>query len=83
MLEIGRVVVGEALRLAAVGTVLGVVVAFVATRALGSLLYEVSPSDPIVTVGAVAALLSVAMLASFVPARRAAAIDPAEALRAD
>lgn len=48
-----------------------------------SLLFEVSPGDPVVLVGAALVLLVVALAASYVPARRAAAIDPAEALRAE
>jgi putative ABC transport system permease protein len=83
VLEIIRVVVGEAVRLAVLGAALGVILALVASRALRSLLYEVSPSDPMVTIGAVVALLCVAILASCAPARRASAVDPAEALRAD
>jgi putative ABC transport system permease protein len=83
MLEVVRVVVGEAVRLAVMGALLGVLLALVASRALRSLLYEVSPSDPIVAIGAVAVLLCVALLASYAPARRASAVDPAESLRAN
>jgi putative ABC transport system permease protein len=83
VLEIMRVVVGEAVRLAVLGAALGDMLALVASRALRSLLYEVSPSDPVVAIGAVVALLCVAIAASYAPARRASAIDPAESLRAD
>jgi ABC-type antimicrobial peptide transport system permease subunit len=76
-------VVGGGLRLAAGGVVVGAVVAAAATRVLGSMLYAVQPADPL-TFGATALVVTaVALLASYVPARRALGIDPAEALRAD
>jgi predicted permease len=78
-----RLVVGLGLRLAAVGVVLGLAVALATTRVLHSMLYAVSPEDP-VTLGATAlVVIAIAVLASYVPARRALRIDPAEALRAD
>jgi len=82
-LPIARVIMGQAILLAVAGAVIGIFVAMQATRALRSLLYEVSPGDPLVAIGAIVALLVIAILASYVPARRAAAIDPAEALRAE
>jgi putative ABC transport system permease protein len=82
-LAIARVVVGQAITLAVVGAAIGLIVATLATRALRSLLYDVSPSDPTIAFGAVFALLGIAVLASYAPARRAAAIDPAEALRTE
>lgn len=82
-LPIARVVIGQAIVLAIAGAAIGIFVATLATRALRSLLYEVSPSDPSIAIGAISALLGIAALASCVPARRAAAIDPAEALRAE
>ena len=84
--EPGRVsamVVRQGAVLAAVGLVLGVVASLLATRALTSLLFGVTPSDPL-TYAAVAVLLAaVALLASYVPARRAATVDPMIALRSE
>jgi predicted permease len=76
-------VVGVGLRLAVVGVVLGLAIAMATSRVLRSMLYAISPADPL-TLGVTALLVvAVAVLASYVPARRALRIDPAEALRAD
>jgi putative ABC transport system permease protein len=78
-----ELVVGVGLRLAVVGVVLGLAIAMATSRVLRSMLYAISPADP-VTLGVTALLVvAVAVLASYVPARRALRIDPAEALRAD
>jgi putative ABC transport system permease protein len=75
-------VVREGALLAAVGVSIGLVVALWATRMLGSLLYGVGAADPL-TYATVAALLGgIALAASYVPARRAARVDPMVALRA-
>lgn len=83
----GRQVVGlvlrQYLRLTGAGLALGVGLAFVASRLLGSLLYGVERGDPVTYVGVVAVLGSVAMLASLWPAYRATRIDPIIALRRD
>ena len=71
------------MRLALAGLVIGVGTAVAATRALSSLLYAVSASDP-VTFATIAVLVAaVALAASYLPARRAARIDPVDALRAE
>lgn len=76
-------VLQSAVLLAASGIGIGIAAAFGATRLLSSFLFGVSPTDPI-TFGAVPALLlAVALLAAYVPARRAARVDPVEALRAE
>jgi predicted permease len=81
--QVAGLVVGGGLRLAAIGVVVGVVAAVAASRVLASMLYGVSSSDPF-TYGAIAALVGgIALLASYVPARRAVRIDPTQALRAD
>ena len=69
--------------LAAIGLVVGVAGAFLLTRTLRTLLYEVSPTDPSVLAMTCAGLLGVAALASVVPAIRALRVDPAIALRAE
>ena len=74
-------VVRQGMALAGIGVALGLIGAFAGSRILASLLYGVSATDPF-TYAAVAALLAgVAMLASWIPARRAAAVDPGIALR--
>jgi ABC-type lipoprotein release transport system permease subunit len=65
------------------GIVLGVVVALVASRWLAPLLFNVSPKDPAVVSVVLVTLLTVAVAASWIPATRAARVDPQEALRAD
>ncbi|MGH7636112.1 MAG: FtsX-like permease family protein [Gemmatimonadaceae bacterium] len=78
-----REVLGEALAVCAAGVIAGVAGALAASRLLTSLLYEVSPTDPAALLGACALLLGVAVVAAYVPARRATRIDPARALRAE
>jgi ABC-type antimicrobial peptide transport system permease subunit len=76
-----RMVVTEGMALAGTGCALGLAVSLLATRAIRGALYGVSPADP-VAFGAVALLLAaVTGLASYVPARRAARVDPVDALR--
>ena len=78
-----RMVVGGGLRMALIGVALGLAGALAATRVLASLVYGVSTTDPL-TMGATAALLlGAAALASWVPAMRAARVDPAVSLRAE
>lgn len=68
---------------AALGAALGLVASLIATRWLTSKLFEVSPADPLTLGAVIVGLLVVALAASWAPARRAAAIDPAEAIRAE
>ncbi|HEU4628479.1 MAG TPA: ABC transporter permease [Gemmatimonadaceae bacterium] len=80
--EVIRLVLGRSLRLLVIGTALGLAGSLALTRVLASLLFGVQPTDPL-TFGAVTLLLlAVALLASYLPARRAARADPARALRA-
>ena len=79
--RVARQIVMGGMRVASLGVALGVVGALLTTRLAGSLLYGVSPRDP-VTIGGVAVLmLAVVALANWVPARRAARVDPLVALR--
>lgn len=78
-----RLVLGQALRLAGIGVVLGIAGAVGATRLMKSLLYDVKPDDP-VTIGiACAGICAVTILAAVLPARRAMSVDPVRSLRAD
>jgi len=79
--DILKAVVGKGLRLALIGTGLGLAAALGLTRIIVSLLYDVSPTDPLTLMLVSLILIGVAALASWVPARRAAKIDPMEALR--
>jgi predicted permease len=79
--DVVSLVVGKGLKLALIGSGLGLVGAFAATRLVSNLLYGVTPTDPVTFAGVVLLLVVVAMLASWLPARRAARIDPMEALR--
>ncbi len=81
--DVVRVVLSSGLRLVALGVALGVAAALAASRSLGSLVFGVSPSDPATFAGAAAVLVGVALLAHWIPVRRALRIDPATALRAE
>jgi ABC-type antimicrobial peptide transport system permease subunit len=81
--QVKRLVVLQSVRLAALGVGLGLVAAVASTRVLASLLFEVSPTDPRVLALVAVALVGLAAAASYVPARRASRVDPAEALRAE
>jgi predicted permease len=78
-----RLVTLAGARLALIALVPGIAGAAAITRLLQSLLFEVSPFDPVVFAFAAASVLGLALLASFVPARRAATIEPMQALRAE
>jgi predicted permease len=78
---ISRLVVGQSLVLTGIGVVVGVFASIAATRLLGSLLFEVSPTDPVVLGATAVMLMLVAFVASVGPTRRAAKIDPVEAMR--
>jgi ABC-type antimicrobial peptide transport system permease subunit len=76
-------VVSDGLRVALLGVAIGAMGALAVGRLIQTLLFGVTPSDPL-TYGVLAvALLAVAFLASFLPARRAAQVDPTTALRAE
>ena len=81
--RIALMVLGEGLRTAAVGIVLGIVAALLAARSLGSLLYGVTAADPPIYATVILTLLGVALAASYLPARRAARVDPMIALRSE
>jgi predicted permease len=81
--EIGRMVSRQGLTMAGAGVVIGLVAALALTRYLRTLLFEISPTDPLTLGGVAAILLVVALAASWLPARRAAHVDPAVALRAE
>jgi predicted permease len=79
--DVLRLVVGYGLKLAGAGLAIGIPAALVASRLLGSLLYGVSPTDPLIFSVAAVALLFVSVLACCVPAFRAMRVDPLTALK--
>ncbi len=81
--SIFRLVVGQAMTLVAISVVIGVAGAFAATRLLSSLLFGVSAWDPVTFLSLVILVSVVAFLAAWLPARRAARVDPIIALRAE
>jgi ABC-type antimicrobial peptide transport system permease subunit len=81
--EVTRMFLRHGLVLAAVGVVIGLAAALAATRVMTSLLFEVSPADPLTYAAVSGTLVAAALVASYVPAVRATAIDPADALRAE
>lgn len=76
-----RMVLGEGLRLAVAGVIVGLAGAWGLSRFLASLLYGVKPDDPLTFAAVPLVLLSVALLACYIPARRATKLDPIRALR--
>src|SRR5881398_893706 len=79
--DVLRLVMSRGLRLTIAGVVVGAAAALLLTRLMGNLLYKVSPRDPIAFGAALIILIAVALLACFLPARRATRVDPVRALR--
>jgi ABC-type antimicrobial peptide transport system permease subunit len=78
-----RAIVGQGLKLTLIGLGFGFAGAFAVTRLLATLLFGVTPLDPVTFVGVGVVLAIVALIASYVPARRATRIQPTIALRAE
>ena len=79
--DVMRLIVGQGLRLAAIGIVLGMIAAAFVTPAVQSILYNVTPTDPLSFTVVAMFLTAVALAASYIPARRAMAVDPLVAIR--
>jgi len=79
--DVARPILREALTLAGIGVAVGLPVALALVRVIRVLLYGIEPHDPFTMVGAALLMVAVATLAAWLPARRAARIDPMEALR--
>ncbi len=76
-----RMILGDGLRLTLIGGVAGLVAIIGLTRFLRSLLFEIQPLDPVTLISVICVLISVSLLACYVPARRATKVDPAAVLR--
>lgn len=79
--QVLRMVLLQGLKLSFIGVVVGLIVASALTRIIRGILYEVSPTDPVVFMSVALLLTGIALLACVLPARRAAKVDPMEALR--
>jgi putative ABC transport system permease protein len=81
--NVAGLVLRQGLALALAGVAIGAAVAFALTRWMESLIFGVSPTDPVTFSAVSAVLVVIAMLASYVPARRAVRVDPMRSLRVE
>jgi ABC-type antimicrobial peptide transport system permease subunit len=79
--DVLKLTIGQGLRLVVTGVAIGLAAAFILTRVMSSLLFGVSATDPITFLTISLVLVSVAVLASYIPALRATRVDPMFALR--
>ncbi len=83
--QIARIVIGDTFRVVAGGLVIGVPAALAAAvaarRAIGGVLFELSPTDPLILISVIASIALIASLAAYLPARRASRVDPVAALK--
>jgi len=81
--QILKLIVGQGLAMTLIGIVIGTAAAFGLTELMRSLLFGISPNDPFTFIGVPLVLFAVALLASYLPARRAARLDPMQSLRVE
>jgi putative ABC transport system permease protein len=78
-----KLVIGQGVKLIMLGTAVGLLAALGVSRLIASLIFGVSPTDPLTFVGVAVLLVMFALLACYIPARRAAKVDPMVALRCE
>jgi ABC-type antimicrobial peptide transport system permease subunit len=76
-------VIGDGMKLSVIGLVIGLVAAFALTRVMSTMLIGVRPTDPLTYVAIVGLFLVIALVACWIPAQRAASLDPTTALRSE
>jgi ABC-type antimicrobial peptide transport system permease subunit len=81
--EVLQAALGRAFKLLGIGSAAGLFLGILASRVLASIVYQATPRDPVVLAGVVVAMLLLGLLATWIPARRALAIDPAILMRED
>ena len=81
--DVMGLVMRESMVLVAAGVAIGVAAALAASRLIASLLFGLTPSDPLAMAGAITVMLAVSALAGYLPARRATKVDPMVALRCE
>ena len=81
--DVLRLVITQGLRVAVLGVLIGLLISLASTRVLTGLLHETSATDPLTFVGVSLLLFGVALTACYIPARRAAKVDPMVALRCE
>jgi predicted permease len=81
--DVLRLILGQGVKMALVGVAIGTSLAFGLTRLMSAQLYGVSPRDPLTFAAVALVLIAVALAACYIPARRAASVDPTQALRAE
>lgn len=81
--EVRRMIIAHGSRVVMIGVAIGVTVALFLTRLLESMLFRVTAIDPVTFIVVSAVMIGVALLASYIPARRASSVDPMVSLRAE
>ena len=79
--DVVRLVLRQTVGVLGIGSAIGLGLALATSRMIGSLLFGIAPTDPLAIGSALAILIGVALAASYLPARRAARLDPTQALR--